>query len=108
MVVLRAVSHGSAHRNCRNNHIRLLRFVPGPNRSSRAVDDRSSTSTSTVLLCMRWPPCPPGPVSLRRLVPDCKLRLPAPGPPGLHGARAICLDTILLFSYPFLRTSPPP
>src|SRR6185436_19384116 len=94
-------------RNCRTCRIRLLRCVITPHRSNPTAVDRWSTSTSTVLWCTHWQPCPPGPAWPRHHAHGCKPRPPAPGPPGLRAVRAICLDTILLFSYPFLRTSPP-
>src|SRR5215831_19497115 len=103
----RAASHEWLHRSYRNTHIRLLRSVTGPGRSNPTIDDRLSTSTSTILWYKHWPPCPRDPASLRRRVRGYMLQLPAPGPPALRAARAICLDTILLFFCPLLRTSPP-
>src|ERR1044072_714254 len=103
----RVASRGSVRRNYRTCRIRRLRCAIMLHRSNLTTADHSSTSTSTILWYRHSPPCQPGPAWLRRRARGCKLPPPAPGPPGLRAAPSICLDTILFFSYPLLRTSPP-
>src|SRR5258707_4650763 len=104
---LRAASPESAGHNEHTSHIARPRCAVAQHRLTPAAAGHWSTSTSSVPWCTRWPPCRLDPGSPPRLVPGCRPRPPAPGPPNLHVEQTICLDKFLISACPFYLLNPP-
>src|SRR5262249_46781520 len=88
---------------CRNHHPQSGTTL---HRSIPKAADRLWTLTSTILSYKHSRPCRPDPASLRRRARGCKLRPPAPGPPGLRAGTIMLPYNFLLFSYPSFCVRP--